>query len=354
MNNQERMDPSRYRKQIRFQPIGEEGQRKLQSSRIAIVGVGALGSIIAERMARAGVGYVRLIDRDWVEWDNLPRQSLYLEADVQNRLPKAIAAKQHLERIDSSIQIDAHVQDLTYRNAFHLLDDVDLILDGSDNFEVRFLINDFAHETNTPWVHGGCVGAAGQVMLVVPHQTPCFRCIVPELPPIGSQETCDTAGVVGPAVTIVGSWQCIEAIKYLTGNWTPKEMQLLAIDTWHGDLRKIHLQALMKGERCVACQGDRSFLTGKVGGGATVLCGRNAIQIHPPSKTELDLEEIAQKLQGFGPVFSNAFFVRVESNEAHSANGTLTATIFRDGRAVIGGTEEESLARAWYARWIGC
>ncbi len=347
----------RFRKQMRFAPIGEEGQRALQNGKVAIVGVGALGSVIAERLLRAGVGSIRLIDRDWVELDNLPRQTLYTESDVVERLPKAVAAARHLSAIDPQVTIDFHVEDLNYRSVERLLSGVDLVLDGSDNFEVRFLINDYCLEHKVPWVHGGCIGASGQVMLIVPDQTPCFRCLVPELPEPGSQESCDTAGVLGAAVSIVASWQCVEAIRYFTGDWRKHPSRLLAIDAWSGDLRKIGMGKLSEGDRCPTCRGDRAFLRGNLGSSTTLLCGRNSIQVQPSSVVQLDLEDLQNRLSAFGRTTRTKFFVRAEqaSQEAGASTPDLIVlTVFKDGRAIVGGTVDEGKAKSLYAQWIGC
>lgn len=336
----------RYQRQSRLPSIGESGQAKIAQSRVAIVGVGALGSMIAERLARSGVGFIRLIDRDWVELDNLPRQTLFTESDVEQRLPKSMAAALHLQAINSSSRFESIVEDVSYRNAHKHLADVDVILDGTDNFETRFLINDLSLEKNIPWIHGGCVGSTGQVMVIIPGKTACFRCLVPDLPPPGSSETCDTAGVLGPAVAVIGAWQAAETIKWICGVDSAIDQCLLCFDLWHSEVRKIRLDPGRMSGQCRACQGHRDFLSGVHSSTITSLCGRDAIQIQPAGSQILDLNSIRQKLIRFGAIHPNPFFVRSEGDQ-------YTLTVFRDGRIVVTGTQDESIARSLVAQWIG-
>jgi len=343
------MDADRYRKQILFDPIGETGQQKLAESRVLVVGCGALGSVLAETIVRAGIGFVRIVDRDFVELSNLQRQVLFDENDLENQLPKAIAATRKLERINSSVTIEPHVADVSHRNIREMAEGVDLILDGTDNFEVRFLINDCALELGIPWVNGGVVGSHGQVMAIVPGQTPCLRCLVTDVPEPGATETCDTAGVIGPAVQVVASLQVVEGIKLLIGA-AQTEAVLTIVDVWDGSLRRLSLGAdLPERVNCPACrQGERLWLSGERGSQSTVLCGRNAVQISPPDRLALSLEELEKKLSPSGVVTRNAFLLRLTPHE-----GNCEITLFRDGRAIVKGTEEESVARTLYARYIG-
>ena len=336
----------RFVKQTRFHPVGLEGQAKLRNAKIAVVGVGALGSTIAERLVRAGIGSLRIIDRDWVELDNLPRQALYTEADANASSPKAAAAEKHLRAIDSTCKMEACVEDLTVRSIDRLLGDVDLIMDGTDNFETRFLINDFAHEHSRPWIHGGCLGASGQVMTIVPGQTACLRCILGESMSPGTMPTCDTAGVLGPAVSIIAAWQCVEAIKYLCGGFDADKSCLLSFDIWSGDVRKISMKRLRE-TGCPSCRGERMYLRLEQGAISTVLCGRDSVQVQPNSEVSLDLPSIAIRFESLGPTEANPFFVRTKID-------SWTITLFRDGRAVIGGTSDPAVARSLYARWVGC
>lgn len=339
----------RYRKQVLFDPIGEAGQRRICASRALVVGCGALGSVIADQLVRAGVGTVRLVDRDFVEMTNLQRQVLYDEQDIADGLPKAIAAERKLQRINSHVMIDAHVADVTHENILPLADGCDVILDGTDNFEVRFLINDAALELGIPWVNGGCVGSHGQVMAIRPRQTPCLRCLMADIPDPGSTDTCDTAGVIGPAVSTVASLQTVEALKILCGHPVPEEPVLTILDVWDGSLRRLKLGDLRQKTNCPACvQGERVWLRGERGSQTTILCGRNAVQVSPERPTSLPLRELAAKLAVDGSVTQNAFLVRVRLDEP-----VAELTIFGDGRAIITGTEDLTVARALYARYVG-
>jgi len=337
----------RYRRQAQFAPLGKEGQSKLLESSVAICGCGALGSVLAERLVRAGIGRVRLIDRDWVEWDNLPRQTLFTEDDARHRVPKAVAAAEKLQQINSDVKLDIAVTDLTFRTAAQLLADVDLILDGTDNFETRFLINDYALAHNKPWVHAGCIGAQGQLLPIVPGKTACFRCLISEPPTADSQETCDTAGVLGPAIGVIASWQAIEAIKILTATTNETLGKLQVFDLWQGTHRTISLEALRNNQECQAChRSDFEFLDGRRSAAASVLCGKNAVQIQPPTTQRLNLSEMSERLRSYGQLQINAFLLRVNSDN-------LQLTLFADGRAIVSGTEEPAVARALYARIIG-
>ncbi len=337
----------RYRRQSQFAPLGKDGQSKLLDASVAICGCGALGSVLAERLVRAGIGRIRLIDRDWVEWDNLPRQALFTEDDARNRVPKAVAAAEKLQQINSEVKLDVAVTDLTFRTATQLLADVDLILDGTDNFETRFLINDYALAHNKPWVHAGCIGAQGQLLPIVPGKTACFRCLISEPPTADSQETCDTAGVLGPAIGVIASWQAIEAIKILTATTNETLGKLQVFDLWQGTHRTISLEALRNNQECQACQrSDFEFLDGRRSAAASVLCGKNAVQIQPPTSQRLNLSEMSERLRSYGQLQINAFLLRVNIDN-------LQLTLFADGRAIVSGTEEPAVARALYARIVG-
>jgi len=339
----------RYRKQILFNEIGESGQQQLLNSKALVVGCGALGSVIAESLVRAGVGTVRLVDRDFVEISNLQRQVLYDEADVAAKLPKAVAAERKLKAINSSIEIEAHVADVTSLNILQLMDGVDCVVDGTDNFETRFLINDAAVETNTPWVHGGCVGSHGQVMTIIPGQTPCWRCLMPETPEPGSSETCDTAGVIGPAVNIIASLQVVGALKILSGQRDKVSPELLVVDVWDTSLRKLSMQHLMEQRNCPCCtHGERLWLHGDQGAQTTVLCGRNSVQISPAQRTQLSLPETAARLRESGTVQDNPFLITFRPDDCDQE-----LTIFSDGRAIVSETEDMAVARSLYARYIG-
>lgn len=340
----------RYRKQMLFAPLGEAGQQRLQDSCALIVGCGALGSVIAETLARAGVGHLRIVDRDFVDLSNLQRQVLFDEEDVAQRLPKALAAATKLSRINSAIQIEPHVADVRSSNVLELLAGVNVILDGTDNFETRFLINDAAWETKTPWVHAGCVGSHGQVAALIPGKSPCFRCLMPDVPDAGGAETCDTAGVLGSAVNIVASLQAMLAIKILTGHSDSIPPELIVLDVWEPSLRRLNLAGLAASDDCACCgKGDRTWLQGEQGSRTTVLCGRNSVQVTPAaSQDRLNLKQLAERLSRSGDVRSNPFLVIFRP-----ADSSCELNFFADGRAIISGTEDLSVARSLYARYLG-
>jgi adenylyltransferase/sulfurtransferase len=337
----------RYARQRCFAPVGEAGQARLSEARVLILGCGALGSVAAEILARAGVGQLRLVDRDVVEWSNLQRQALYDEADAAAGRAKAAAAAERLRQINSEITVIPEVLDVTADNILRLLEGVDLVLDGTDNFGTRFLLNDACLETETPWVHAGCVGAEGQVLTLSGRGGPCFRCLVPEPPDAAAVATCDTAGVLGPATHAIASWQAAEAIKLLSGHRATWDGKLLSLHFWSGRLLTLDVPAA----DCPACRhGRRDYLRGEAaaaGDRAEVLCGRAAVQIPGRPGTTLDLVALAKRWEGLGEVQRTPFFVRLRFSEG----GALT--LFRDGRGVISGTEDIGQARALYARFVG-
>jgi molybdopterin-synthase adenylyltransferase len=348
------MNTSRYDRQQRFAPIGEAGQRRIETASVLIVGVGALGSVVAELLGRAGVGRLRIVDRDTVEWSNLQRQSLYTESDAREGLAKVHAAANRLTEINASIQVQPIAADVTPANIESFAEGVDLIVDGTDNFEIRFLINDLAWERSLPWIHGGCLGTSGQVFAFRPGQTICFRCLVPSVPDASSVATCDTAGVLGPATHMIASLQALEAIKVLVRNGGHKQEgephdRLLAVDMWSGRYRSLETKGLKK-PTCPCCgEGRRDFLRGNAFQAApVVLCGRNAVQISPSQGgADLNFEQVARSWVGLGDVSQSRFLVRLKLTDDRSI------TLFRDGRAVIGGTEDPAVARALYARFVG-
>jgi len=336
----------RYQRQIRFAPLGEAGQQKLKAGRVLICGCGALGSVVADTLVRAGVGLVRIVDRDFVETSNLHRQVLFDERDAAAQLPKAVAAAERLAHVNSSVQIEPHVADINAANIRQLADGMQLIVDGTDNFETRYLINDYAIESNTPWVFGGCVGAEGQTLAIVPGETPCLACIMPEPPPAAAMPTCETAGVLGPIVNVIASLQAIEAIKLLSGNREQLNPSMTIVDLWNNLIRSIGVSA-GRTDNCPTC-GQRKFdwLEGRRGSLVTRLCGRNTIQISPTSSESVNLSLLADKLRQLGPVTVNAFLVRLE------VEGYLL-TIFADGRTLVGGTDDPAIARTVHAKYVG-
>ena len=339
------MDPAvreRYSRQILFPGIGERGQEALLGARVALVGCGALGSFHAAALARAGVGSMVIIDRDYVEPSNLQRQWLFEESDAADALPKAAAAERRLALINSSIHVRGVVADLTASNAEQLLGRVDLILDGTDNFDTRYLINDFSVSRSIPWVYGAAVGSYGLAMPVVPGRTPCLRCVYPN-PPQSAQPTCETAGVVNVIASLVASYQVADALKILCGQADRVEARITTVDVWQGGTRQI--AAPPRDPECPAC-GRRQFpYLEESSREPARLCGRNAVQVQEREQS-LDLAELKARLERIGEVRANEFAVRffVPPYEM---------TIFPDGRAIIKGTSDAGLARSLYARYIG-
>jgi adenylyltransferase/sulfurtransferase len=340
-------DLSRYVRQMRYYPFGEEGQRRLSQSHALICGCGALGSVIANTLVRAGVGKVRIVDRDFLELNNLQRQVLYEESDVAAELPKAIAAKARLERINSEVAIEAVVADLDRTNILSLAEDVDILLDGLDNFDTRFLINDAAVKLKKPWVYGGCIGAEGQTMTILPGETACLRCLMADAPPPGTTPTCDTAGIFGPIVNVVASFQAMEAIKILSGNVASTSRFLNVFEMWDNRLRQVDVSKLREQVDCPTCQhGEYPWLSGQRGGQSAVLCGRNAVQLSRPETEAISLPSLAERLQGVGTVTHNAFLLRLKVEQ-------YVITVFPDGRAIIGGTDEIATAKTVFAKYVG-
>ena len=342
---------ARYQRQIIFSGLGAEAQRKLLASRVAIIGCGATGSSLANLLARAGVGFLRLIDRDFVEMNNLHRQMLYDERDVAEGAPKAVAAARRLRAINSDIDLDPQVTDFNPGNALALTQDVDLILDGTDNFETRYLINDVALELGLPWVYTGVVASYGMTTTLIPdaaaakvgrEATPCLQCIMGPEPPTGGP-TCDTAGVIGPIVSLMASISAAEAIKLLTGKGEINR-GMITIDLWDNTFEQFGIAG--RNPECPACgKGERRFLNAEVGSRTAVLCGRNAVQINNPG-ARISLPEIAKRLEPLGQVDVNDYLLRARIDG-------YEITLFPDGRAIIKGTEDPDLAKSLYARYIG-
>ncbi|MEK6248170.1 MAG: ThiF family adenylyltransferase, partial [Planctomycetales bacterium] len=298
----------RYVRQMRYAPLGEAGQQRLAASRVLLCGCGALGSVLANTLARAGVGHLRIVDRDFLEMNNLQRQVLFDEQDVEDGLPKAVAAANKLGKINSQIEIEPIVADVDHRNILKLCEGVDLLLDGTDNFETRMLINDTAARMNTPWIYGGCIGAEGQSMTIIPGRTPCLRCLMQEPPPPGSTATCDTAGILGSIVNVVASIQAAEAIKILSGNCEAINPGLTIIDLWDNRLRQVGIKSLKESGECPTCSGSEfPWLDGQRGSQAAVLCGRESVQLRSTDARPVALDVLADKLTGIGTVTVNKF-----------------------------------------------
>ncbi len=335
----------RYSRQILFSEIGEAGQEKLLQSRVLIIGCGALGAAHAETLARAGVGFLRIVDRDFVEFSNLQRQTLFSESDAKEKLPKAIAAKKRLAEINSEIEVEAFVADVNHSNIENLIKDCDLILDGTDNFQTRYLINDACVKLKKPWIYGAAVSSYGVTMTVIPNATPCLRCIFEEMPGAGSSPTCDTAGVIQPIISTISAVQTTEALKILAGNFERLHESLLQFDVWQNDWRKIKLGR--PNIDCKTCgQMNFEFLEAENSELSAVLCGRNAVQIYPPKPTQINLLNLAEKLKNLGEVKQNEYLLRLTVGE-------FELTVFSDARAIIRGTDDRTTARSLYAKFVG-
>lgn len=335
----------RYSRQILFREIGREGQEKLLNSRVMLVGCGALGASHAEMLARAGVGTLRIVDRDFVEFTNLQRQTLFKEDDAFERLPKAIAAKNRIAEINSEIYVEAIVADINNSNIESMIDGCDLIIDGSDNFQVRYLVNDACIKHNKTWIYGAAVSSYGTTMTIRPHQTPCLRCIFDEMPEAGSSPTCDTAGVIMPIIATVSATQVSEALKLLVGDTDSLHNSLMQFDIWANDRQRIKLGEPIDDCKCCG-QNIYEFLDADTSEFAAVLCGRNAVQIAPAKTAEIDLETLSDKLKFVASVNLNEYLLRFTT-------GDNEITVFRDGRAIVKGTDDISVARSIYSRFIG-
>ncbi len=337
----------RYSRQALFAPIGEQGQSLLNRSRVVVIGCGALGAVQSETLARAGAGRLTIVNRDFVEESNLQRQLMFEESDASNRLPKAVAAARRIARINSRVEVEPVVADVNYENVEEIIAGADLVLDGTDNFETRFLINDACVKTGVPWVYGAAVGSYGLTMTILPKETPCLRCVLEALPDPGSGPTCDTAGVIMPIVSIIGSIQSAEALKILTGNLSALHRSLVRVNVWDFQVNRLDLSKFGDRSDCPACgQGRFEYLRGAGRQVTTTLCGRNAVQISRSGAGRLDLPALARRLKEVGDVSYNDFLLRLRVEE-------FDITVFRDARSIIRGTTDPAVARTIYARYIG-
>lgn len=362
-----RQDLTRYHRQILLPGIGEPGQQKLLDSTAVILGCGALGTVSANMLARAGVGHLVIVDRDFIDITNLHRQVLFDEQDISDGLPKAEAAKRKISQINSQVKVTAVIDDINHKNMSRLADGADILVDGLDNFETRYLANDYAVKHSRPYIYGGAVGTTGMAFTMLPHSidgnaawetldegsmaTPCFRCLFEQAPP-GDSPTCDTIGVLGPVVSIIANFQAAEAIKVLTGNFAQVNPQLLNIDLWTNMITRLDLGRSWEEGDCPTCKQRKfDYLDGKTGSSATSLCGRDAVQLlHKQGGAKINLNALAQRLQAHGTVTLNEFLLRAELLD----NGkNYEISLFNDGRAIIKGTGDAAEARSIYAKYVG-
>jgi molybdopterin-synthase adenylyltransferase len=337
----------RYLRQTIFAPIGEAGQQRLLDSRVVVVGCGATGSVIASYLVRAGVGRLVVVDRDFVERNNLQRQVLFTDRDVEEALPKAVAAERALRAINPEIDIQGVVADVNPANIEALLAGASLAMDGTDNFETRYLLNDTCVKQVTPWIYSGAVGSRGMTMTVRPGESACFRCVFPQPPPPGAAATCDTAGVLGPAVGMAGALAAAEAIKLLVGDMLALNPGLVHLDAWHLTFQSVRVARRVGEDPCPCCvERQFPFLEAGEGSHAATLCGRNAVQIAARTGTNLSLSSLAERLRPLGAVSMNPFLLRFQVDG-------YELTIFPDARAIVKGTTDAAVARTLYARYVG-
>ena len=361
-------DLSRYHRQTLLPGFGEAGQRRLGRSTAIILGCGALGSMSAELLARAGVGRLVIVDRDFVEITNLQRQVLFDEQDVNNAIPKAEAARNRLAGINSTVRVTAVVDDLNHGNIARHAAGADILVDGLDNFETRYLANDYAVKHGLPYIYGGAVGMTGAAFAVLPHTadadapwervaggdraTPCLRCLFEDAPPPGTTPTCDTVGVLASAVTTIASFQVAETLKALTGNFDRICPTFLNIDLWTNTVMQLKVANAYEQGDCPCCKhGCHDYLEGRLGSGATTLCGRDAVQLtHRQAPEALDLERVAARLREHGNVTASRYMLRASIAEG---GNTYALSLFPDGRAIVHGTDEPKVARGVYAKYVG-
>jgi molybdopterin-synthase adenylyltransferase len=337
------MNQDRYARQILFHQIGENGQQRLAAATVLIIGCGALGTVCANHLARAGVGNIRIIDRDYVELNNLQRQILFDETDALDRLPKAIAASQKLKKINSEIRIEALIADVNPGNIEDLIAGMDLVLDATDNMEIRYLINDACVKHQVPWIYAGVIGAFGMTMNIIPGKTACFRCLMQAPPEPGTMPTCETVGVLNGAPGVIASIQAVEAMKILTGH-LPSGAALIYVDLWTQEFKRLSIE---RHPECPVCAGKHfDFLSGDRYSETLALCGRNTVQITLAPGGEFSIERLKKRLAALGEVTDNGFFLSFKVD-------TYELIVFPEGRTMIKGTTDESVARNLFAKYIG-
>ena len=337
---------SRYQRQSILPQIGADGQKKLAASTVAVVGMGALGSVSANLLARAGVGRLRLIDRDFLELQNLQRQVLFDEEDLKGNLPKAVAAQRKLQKINSEIEIEAEPGDLNPETIDELLEDTNLVIDGTDNFETRFLLNDFSLREKIPWIYGGAVGTEGLTYVILPGEGPCLRCLFEEAPKPGEFQTCDTAGILAPVAHFIASFQVVEAMKILVGRKEEVDRRLWKVDLWKKEFHPVNISSSIS-KRCSSCEkGDYPYLNRERISRTVTLCGRNAVQIFRSEAQKINFKNLAEKLAAVGEVTYNDYLLK-------ASIPPFEITVFSNGRAIIQGTQDASQAKSVYSKYIG-
>ncbi len=332
----------RYARQTLFTDVGKEGQKRLGGGCVVLIGCGAVGTVVANALVRAGVGKVKIVDRDFIESHNLQSHIVLDEADIKNQLPKAVAVERHLRKVNPEVRIEGMVANINYTNIENFISGADLILDGVDNIETRFLINDVSLKHKIPWIYGEAVASRGMTFDVIPGETPCFRCVFASLFSSGTVYTAGTVGVISPAPLIVGSLQSVEALKVLVGAEGINRDHMV-VDVWKGTFHRLRIS---RRSGCPACHGKYEFLEGKFGMKVTSLCGQNAVQVINPKMENISLEKLAERLNSIGQVFYNEFMLRFAS-DSHEM------VVFPDGRAIVKNTNDELLALGLYNKYIG-
>jgi adenylyltransferase/sulfurtransferase len=338
-----RSPDDRYSRQVLFRPFGPEGQARVRAARVLVAGCGGLGAEAASLLARAGVGFLRLVDRDVVELSNLQRQALFAEADAREGLPKAVAAARRIARVNAEVTVEPLVADIGPANVGGLLEGVDLVVDGFDSFEARFLLNDACVEKGTPWVYGACVASTGLAALLVPGATPCLRCLLGEIPEPGSAATCDTAGILGPAAHLAASMQVGHALRFLATREAPTEAELVYGDVWEARFTRM---TVSRDPACPCCACRRFDFLSVATPQASALCGRDSVQVRPLVPARPDFAALAERLRPLGTVVSNEYLLRYRNEE-------VEMTLFADGRAIVKGTTDPARARSLVARTFG-
>ncbi|MFJ7953731.1 thiazole biosynthesis adenylyltransferase ThiF [Lysinibacillus sp. NPDC096418] len=336
---------NRYSRQQLFSPVGETGQQLIRQKHVLLIGVGALGSACAEALVRAGIGKLTIIDRDYVEWSNLQRQQLYTEQDAKEKVPKVIAAKKRLQSINSEVEINESILDACTERILPLLEDVDVMVDATDNFDVRFMMNDLAQKYQIPWVYGSCVGSYGATYTIVPGKTPCLHCLLKAIPNTGM--TCDTVGIISPTVQIVAAYQVAEVLKLLVGDEEALRKNYLTFDVWQNQHYEINVEKIRSSD-CPSCGKSPTYpyLSYENQTKLDILCGRDAIQIRPPKPIYYNLDQLAVQLRPYGDIQKNPYLLACQAED-------YRLVIFQDGRVVLHGIQDIQKAKTIYYRLLG-